>query len=150
MNRVTKSLELTIQEPLRRSKWVSETAVHELSVIVCSALILISTSAPFYTCGNTHLTPSNFSEIHHPVGSGPLAESQLLARRTETLALPVSSSSSSSPPFLDFLDFLDPFFFGDCRGAPSGFLSLMRAASYFSPSRDIRCLQLRALTGTAA
>lgn len=90
---------------------------------------------------SAHLTPSSFSEIHHPVGSGPLTVSQLLARRTET-ALP----EESSPLFLLF--FFAALSFGVLKAGPSGFLSLTRAASYLSPRRDIRCLQLRALTGT--
>lgn len=66
----------------------------------------------------------------------------------------LSSSSSSSSALLR----LDPGFarlvvaFGldllAFAGGPSGFLRVMRASSYFSPSSALRCLQVLALTGT--
>lgn len=46
-----------------------------------------------------HLTPSNFSDIHHPVGSGPHSIFHELASKREGTCFFVSSSSScpSSP-----------------------------------------------------
>jgi hypothetical protein len=68
-----------------------------------------------------------------------------------------SSSSSSSSSFLRFLLevafalegglFFETGALPLAAAGPSGFLSFIRASSYFSPRSDLRCLQLRALTG---
>lgn len=111
----------------------------------------------------SYRTPSSFSEIHHPVGSAPFSRSHLFARSSSGIAFfdadsssSASSSSSSSPSAPLLLRVLLAFEVGlalafpleEETGAASGFLSLIRAASYLSPRSDLRCLHERALTGT--
>jgi len=88
---------------------------------------------------NTYLTPSSFSEIHHPEGSGPRSKSHLFA----------NNNSGTLGLLWDFLavDFLAADFLAADLG-PLGFFLRIRADSYASPSRPLRCLHVRALSGT--